>query len=224
MWTKKDNGSDVNWQQATDYCRNLQLAGHSDWRLATINELQGIYDPNANVNGWHVRGDLQLSGWHWSDPQRTAPQGDLSGTALGFYFSNGTRGPFSLSYGFNGRALCVRRSGGEGNTTATKPAPAQKIPKKIIISAGVAGGLLIRATPPIYPPIAKAARVFGTVELKIIISKSGSVEEVHVVSGPAMLQQAAVDAVKQWRYTPYLLNGEPVEVETTANVAFTLGG
>ena len=97
-------------------------------------------------------------------------------------------------------------------------------PKKVNISAGVAVGLLIQKTTPIYPPIAKAARVSGTVVLQATISKTGSIQGLHVVSGPAMLQQAAMDAVKTWRYRPYLLNNEPVEVETTVNVIFTLGG
>jgi protein TonB len=98
------------------------------------------------------------------------------------------------------------------------------VPKKVNISAGVAVGMLIQKTQPVYPPIAKAARVSGTVVLQATISKSGMIEGLRVVSGPAMLQQAAMDAVKTWRYKPYLLNNEPVEVETTVNVIFTLGG
>jgi protein TonB len=85
-------------------------------------------------------------------------------------------------------------------------------------------GMIVLKTQPVYPPIAKAARQSGTVVLQATISKTGSIENLHVVSGPAMLQQAAMDAVRQWRYRPYLLNGEPVEVETTVNVIFTLGG
>jgi len=97
-------------------------------------------------------------------------------------------------------------------------------PKKITISGGVAAGNLIQKTQPVYPPIAKAARVQGTVVLQATISKTGAIEGLHVVSGPTMLQQAALDAVRTWRYRPYLLSGEPVEVETTVNVIFTLGG
>jgi protein TonB len=97
-------------------------------------------------------------------------------------------------------------------------------PKKVTISAGVAVGMLLQKTTPTYPPIAKAARVSGTVVLQATISKTGTIENLHVISGPAMLQQAALDAVKQWRYKPYQLNNEPVEVETTVNVIFTLGG
>jgi len=71
---------------------------------------------------------------------------------------------------------------------------------------------------------AKAARVSGTVVLQATISKTGTIENLRVISGPAMLQQSAMDAVKSWRYRPYLLNNDPVEVETTVNVVFSLGG
>jgi protein TonB len=97
-------------------------------------------------------------------------------------------------------------------------------PKKITISGGVMQGMLLLKTVPLYPPIAKAARVQGTVQLQATISKTGAIENLKVVGGPAMLQQAALDAVRTWRYKPYLLNNEPVEVETTVNVIFTLGG
>jgi protein TonB len=107
---------------------------------------------------------------------------------------------------------------------SNKPKVQAAVPKKVNISAGVAVGMLLQKTTPIYPPIAKAARVSGTVVLQATISKTGLIENLRVISGPAMLQQAALDAVKTWRYRPYLLNNEPVEVETTVNVIFTLGG
>ena len=84
--------------------------------------------------------------------------------------------------------------------------------------------MLLDKITPQYPAIAKAARIQGTVVLQATISKSGSIENLRVVSGPPMLQQAAMDAVRTWRYKPYLLNGDPVEVETTVNVVFNLGG
>jgi protein TonB len=90
------------------------------------------------------------------------------------------------------------------------------------VPSAVEAGLLIQKTIPVYPPIAGAMRVGGTVVLAATISRVGTIENLHVVSGPPMLQQAAVDAVRTWRYRPYLLNGEPIEVETTVNVIFTL--
>jgi protein TonB len=95
-------------------------------------------------------------------------------------------------------------------------------PKPIAVSSGVAAGLLIQRTPPVYPAIAKAARVGGTVELHATISKNGTIKDLQVVSGPAMLQQAALDAVRSWRYRPYMLNNQPIEVETSVNVVFSL--
>jgi protein TonB len=108
----------------------------------------------------------------------------------------------------------------DASKTMVKAAP----PKVVKISSGVMAGMLLLKTTPMYPPIARAARVQGTVVLQASISKTGAIENLHVVSGPAMLQQAALDAVRSWRYKPYLLNNEPVEVETQVNVIFTLGG
>jgi TonB family protein len=96
--------------------------------------------------------------------------------------------------------------------------------RKIVqISADVMRGAIISKTVPEYPPIAKAAHVSGTVVLEAVIGKDGKIENLHAISGPAMLHQAALDAVRQWVYRPYLLNDEPVEVKTTVNVTFSLG-
>jgi TonB family protein len=97
------------------------------------------------------------------------------------------------------------------------------INRKVEVPADVIAGMLLQKTDPVYPPVAKAARVQGTVVLQASISKSGSVEDLHVVTGQALLQDAALSAVKTWRYRPYLVNGEPVKVQTTINVVFTLG-
>jgi protein TonB len=91
------------------------------------------------------------------------------------------------------------------------------------VSSMVVEGLLVHKTLPVYPPIGVAARAQGTVVLQATISKTGTIENLHVASGPPVLQQAALDAVKTWRYRPYLLDGQPVEVETTINVIFKLG-
>jgi protein TonB len=95
-------------------------------------------------------------------------------------------------------------------------------PKSVRISKMVVEGMLLQKTPPIYPALARQMRVQGTVELAAIISKTGTIESLHVVSGSPMLQQSALDAVKTWRYRPYLLNDEAVEVETSVNVVFKL--
>jgi protein TonB len=102
--------------------------------------------------------------------------------------------------------------------------PAVRVTRPVAISSGVATGMLIQRTPPDYPPLAKTAHVAGTVELHATISTNGTIKDLHAVSGPVMLRQAALDAVRNWRYKPYKLNDQPVEVETTINVVFTLGG
>ena len=85
-------------------------------------------------------------------------------------------------------------------------------------------GMAISQIQPIYPADAKATHVQGVVVLHAIISKTGTIENLQVISGPPMLTGSAMDAVKRWRYKPYLLNGEPTEVDTTINVNFTFGG
>jgi protein TonB len=88
------------------------------------------------------------------------------------------------------------------------------------LSYGVAAGNLIFQTKPVYPPIAQAAHITGTVVLRAIISKSGTIENLTVQSGPPILRQAALDGVRNWRYKPFLLNGEPTDVDTTITVNF----
>jgi periplasmic protein TonB len=97
------------------------------------------------------------------------------------------------------------------------------VPALSMISAGVAEGMATHKTPPIYPKIAKDSHVSGTVVLAATINRSGLIEGIKVVSGPQMLRGSAVEAVKTWRYRPYLLNNQPVAVQTTINVVFTLG-
>ena len=94
--------------------------------------------------------------------------------------------------------------------------------QKVRVSSGVAQGLLIRQVKPQYPALAIPARIQGTVVLQAVIGKDGTVQNLRLISGHPMLVQAAMDAVKQWLYKPYYLNGEAVEVDTTINVNFTL--
>src|SRR5271165_381389 len=102
--------------------------------------------------------------------------------------------------------------------------PKVATPQRVRVSQGVTQGLLVRKVNPTYPPLARQARISGTVVLRAVISKDGSIENLTLVSGHPMLAPAAIDAVKQWKYKPYLLNGEPVEVDTEVQVNFTLAG
>ena len=94
---------------------------------------------------------------------------------------------------------------------------------RLNISQGVATGQLLAPIQPLYPPIALAAHMQGTVVVEAIISKSGVIESAHVTSGPVMLQSSALEAVRRARYRPFLLNGEPTEVATTISITFHLG-
>ena len=103
------------------------------------------------------------------------------------------------------------------------PAPAKtEASHRVRVATGVAEANLIRKVMPIYPALAKSARVQGTVEFTAIISKEGTIENLQLVRGHPLLVQAAKDAVLQWRYRPTLLNGQPVEVVTDIIVNFTL--
>jgi protein TonB len=101
-------------------------------------------------------------------------------------------------------------------------APPVVVPHTVRISSSVIEGMLVAKAMPAYPAIARQTRTQGTVVLAAIISKTGTIESLHVVSGPSMLQRAAIDAVQQWRYRPYLLDGSAVEVETNVSVVFKL--
>src|SRR5271155_2183591 len=102
--------------------------------------------------------------------------------------------------------------------------PKVAAPQRIRVSSGGSTGLLINKVHPNYPPLAKQARIQGQVVLQAEISKDGTIQNLQLISGHPMLTNAAIEAVKQWRYKPYLLNGEPVAVETTVVVNFSLSG
>jgi periplasmic protein TonB len=109
-----------------------------------------------------------------------------------------------------------------GNTPTAVPKIAA--PTRVRVSQGVSNGLLIRKVQPVYPPLARQARIQGQVVLHAEISKEGTIQNLQLISGHAMLAPAAIEAVKQWRYKPYLLNGEPVAVDTEVIVNFSLSG
>jgi len=120
MWLGKDNGKDVSWNKAMKYCRDLRLAGYSDWRLASMAELQGIYDRTANAPGlgvhevepttWHVKGNLFLTAYEWSSNYRMDDRGHPIGYAYYFDFNQGKPNDDQKGYSTYKHALCVRGS------------------------------------------------------------------------------------------------------------------
>jgi protein TonB len=113
-----------------------------------------------------------------------------------------------------------------GGVLSSTPAymPPKPNVQRVRVSQGVTQGLLMKKVQPEYPPLARQARIQGSVVLRAIIGKSGRIENLQVVSGHPMLTSAALSAVKQWQYKPYILNGQPVEVETNVTVNFSLAG
>jgi len=96
-------------------------------------------------------------------------------------------------------------------------------PTRVQVSSGVIQGMLIHKVAPTYPPQAFLAEIEGAVLLAAVIGKDGSIKELRVISGPHALVEAAKGAVQQWRYRPYVMNGEPVEVDTQIVVNSTIG-
>ncbi|HEX6879050.1 MAG TPA: TonB family protein [Terriglobales bacterium] len=142
------------------------------------------------------------------DPAPLVPGNDAN-AIIGAPPGNGTRNSAMDDL------LAFHRSGPSGptnNTTRTKPFPVSTLDP----------GMLIRKVQPIYPRPAVAARIEGTVILTALIDREGRITHLQAMSGHPFLIAAAIDAVKQWRYKPYILNGSPTEVETQVSVVFTL--
>ncbi len=109
--------------------------------------------------------------------------------------------------------------GGMGGALAP---PKPKLTGPLRVGGQVQAARIINRVQPVYPPLARQTRISGTVRLHAIIGKEGTIQQLEVMSGHPLLQQSALDAVRQWRYQPTLLNGEPVEVDTTIDVIFSL--
>jgi TonB family protein len=112
-------------------------------------------------------------------------------------------------------------------STTSSPTPSQtptdeQLPKRVRISQGVSQGLLLKKVQPEYPKKARKKHVQGSVLMQAVIGKNSDVTDLHVISGDELLAPSAVEAVKQWKYKPYLLEGEPVEVETKITVNYVL--
>jgi protein TonB len=130
-------------------------------------------------------------------------------------------GPVNIVMG-GGDGIPAALTGGDSHSTRVSVARPE-LPKRLVISKGVSEGMLLSPIKPVYPAIAKAARISGTVVVEAVISKAGTIESLRVLSGPDMLRAAALDAIRAARYRPYLLNGEPTEIQTTFTVNFRMG-
>jgi len=108
------------------------------------------------------------------------------------------------------------------NAPPPPPPPKAATPKRIRVGGQVESAKLIFKPQPEYPPLAKMARIQGTVRLEAIISKDGTIQDLKVIQGHPLLVKAALEAVQRWRYQPTLLNGDPVEVVTEIDVNYTL--
>jgi TonB family protein len=134
--------------------------------------------------------------------------------------------------GQHATGLSAMASGGLGpqidaQSANTKPqtsgvTPQGPLPTRVRVSQGVMQGMVISKVQPAYPPDARAARIQGSVVIAAVIGKDGNIQSERLISGHPLLAPAAMDAVKQWRYRPYLLNGNPMEVDTQMTVNFTL--
>jgi protein TonB len=113
-------------------------------------------------------------------------------------------------------------SGVIGGVIGGMPGPPKPVQSRIKVGGNVTAARIVNRTTPVYPPLARQTRISGTVRLHAIIAKDGTVQQLEVLSGHPLLVQAALEAVRQWRYQPTLLNGEPVEVDTTVDVIFSL--
>lgn len=129
----------------------------------------------------------------------------------------------AFNFAFSGNVIETKAPSEDGSHAAVAGAPSgSQAPKRVRVSLGVTQGLLAYKVAPVYPVEARRAHVQGTVLLQARISKEGRIADLQLISGPKELAAAAIGAVQQWRYHPYLLMGEPVEVDTQIQVNFQL--
>jgi protein TonB len=149
------------------------------------------------------------------------PDPDVAATdvpsGIPLHFGSGSSGNGSRDSILDG----LRSGDGNGSRVIVRSAPTPIGPVRV---SDISQGMLMAPIRPVYPAIARAAGVQGTVVVEAVISRTGTIESLHVLSGPAMLQGAAVQAIRAARYRPYRLNGEPTDVQTTISVNFRMGG
>jgi protein TonB len=131
-------------------------------------------------------------------------------------------GAIGMAGGVPGGVAGGSMAGVLGGVIGGMAPPPPKLKGPLRVGGNVQAARIINRVQPIYPPLARQTRISGTVRLHAIIGKDGTIQQLEVLNGHPLLQQAALDAVRQWRYQPTLLNGDPVEVDTTIDVIFSL--
>jgi periplasmic protein TonB len=129
-----------------------------------------------------------------------------------------------VAFAFFTTALALGKPQDQSTPASTQPQSQPELPKRVRVSSGVSAGLLLKRVNPVYPKTARKKHIQGVVIMSAMIDKNGDIANLVVVSGDPTLAKAATEAVQQWKYRPYLLQGQPVEVETQIQVNFTLAG
>jgi TonB family protein len=131
----------------------------------------------------------------------------------------------SVVYTLGGKTLkdVMESASSQPPSDTSQPDASAPTSGRIHVDADVTSAMLVHQVSPVYPPLAKTAHISGTVVLHALIAKDGTIEQLQVVSGPPLLLRSAMDAVQQWVYRPTLVNGDPVRVDTTISVVYTLG-
>jgi TonB family protein len=117
--------------------------------------------------------------------------------------------------------VVYRLSGLSGTVLDGSEQQSQEVPQRVRVAEKAMGARMIKKGKPKYPKEAKKAGIGGTVVLHVVVAEDGNIEEVHYVSGPGELSQAAIDAVQEWCYQPIVLNGKPVQADTTIDIVFS---
>ncbi len=198
------------WVERPPQVRWLQISAPASFVAVTSGPAHGRHTASANSNPspHQITAPLSVS----RETPRINDPG--SGTTV-------AEAPTIGSGVYGGPGVAIAHGLGETLPVVT---PARPTPVKPLVVSHWAEGNLIYRVQPIYPTLARQARVQGTVELRAIISKAGTIENLVLVHGHPMLSAAAIQAVRRWRYRPYLLNDEPIEVETEVTVNFLLSG
>jgi periplasmic protein TonB len=173
--------------------------------------------PATSTSPVNTTGHVLAPPTHFSNSIENPNQADMVPPAPDLPLGYGIRG----STGDHGTGTGVLDSIGNGFNVIAPPPPPTSHPPRV---SRMMEGNLIQRVQPVYPILARQARIQGTVVLRAVISREGTIEKLQVASGHPLLVQAAIDAVRQWRYRPYLLNNEPVEVDTQVTVNFVLSG